>query len=551
VDCGACLGCGLGFNPPLQTDNDQDITWESEQPNPLPIFKAPDEFYTPLLLPGLYLPGRLIAPYHEEGGLLYQPLSDADLVDILIAFAIHESVHQTLFLGIIPTTLRLAAAHFYSTLAILLSRSFDSHLWDVLNHVNYVIEVVHNATAAMHEVAAIVENQVTTLFNNPYIQRLSEKSAINYAQDQNYGSDFILYYETFHSLIAVLKEQFAPTPLQRNTILTLADYIISSAIDLQGLADDVLKVPLPIADTSLREYFGRVGIPYLEGGKKRTLSRCPELQLGFGGFTVYGTGRRLERTMETIRSVKFKRQRKMPKHYRDQLLYIAEFIPELKLWLETVGARDWVKRRILNAIADRQLYLEHYGISLPLTTVWESDLSAYISIKTGFMGKTLYTVGVGNQPEGFIARAAKIPHDHWITYCIQKDEPLGVIFSPRCGDGIPLSPFGHVLYTDDSIELARRLYTFIVFESLRMQLAAGRGVICPWYGSRLNGKDSYCCGRADTLWQVYYLGLKAAEEGGWKPKQWIKPECKLPKTKIPPRGKATLGNISTDSNIFL
>jgi hypothetical protein len=185
MGCGACLGCGLGFNTPLQTDNKQIDTWQSGKPNPLPIFKAPNEFYTPIILPGPYLPAGLLAPFYRQDDLPYQPLSDADLVDRLIAFATHESVHIELLLGIIPTTLRLGAATFYTGLVTLLSRGFDSHLWQILNHINHAIEVIHNATASMHEAAAIVENQITTPFNNPYIQGLSVESAKNYAKDKN------------------------------------------------------------------------------------------------------------------------------------------------------------------------------------------------------------------------------------------------------------------------------------------------------------------------------------------------------------------------------
>jgi hypothetical protein len=243
---------------------------------------------------------ELVSNYHVEDGLLYHPLSDADEVDRLVAFATHESIHEALLLGIIPMTLRLTAANFYTLLAIVLNTDFDAHYWDILNSLNLAIEVVHNATAAMHEVAAIVENQTILQFDNPYIQDLSEKSAQHYAMDENYGSDFIRYYNSFHSLILKLKEQFAPTPLQGNTIIALADFIISSAIDLQELTNEVLKVPLPITDAALPEFLRTMGIPYLTGGKKRTLNDCYGTHVQFGAFTVYGTGRRLERTLETV-----------------------------------------------------------------------------------------------------------------------------------------------------------------------------------------------------------------------------------------------------------
>jgi hypothetical protein len=138
----------------------------------------------------------------------------------------------------------------------------------------------------------------------------------------------------------------------------------------------------------------------------------------------------------------------------------------------------------------------------------------------------------------------KIPHNYWIAYTRQKDEPLGIISIPTVSDGIPHSPSIAMIYTDDSIELSRRLKTLIIFESLRMQLAEGCGVVCPWF----EGKNS-CCGRASTLWQVYEVGRKAAEKELWQPKPWIPPECKLTKTKSIPKVKLPVWPY--DSNIFL
>jgi hypothetical protein len=545
MDCGACLGCGLGINAPLQNDNKQSVTWQSRKPNPLPMFKNPYEFYTPLILPGPYLPAGLVAPFYKQDGLTYQPLSDTDLVEAIIAFLTHEAVHINLLLGIIPTTLRLGAGTFHAGLVTLLSRGLDSGLWNILGYINHAIEVIHNATAAMHEVVAVVHNQITKPFNNRFIQSLSEQSASNYSKDENYGSDFIIYYKTFHSLITKLKERFDPIPLRSGTIIALADYIISSAIELQELANAVLKVPLPIADTAVKDYIRYMGIPYLEMGN-RSLNNCPIISVEFAsGLTVYGTGRRLDRTMETILNAKFKRKRKIPEKYRDQLLYIAEFVPELKLWLQSMNARHWLKRRILNVVADYQAHLEQYGVPLPLTEVWQSDLSAFISVKTSLEGETLWTTSVGNRPEDFTARAAKIPYNNWIAYNIQKDNPLGIIFNPRCTeDRIPRSPSALIICTNDSFELARRLVTLIIFESVRMQLATGCGLVC-WY----EGQDSGCCGMASTLWQVYNLGIKAAEKGLWKPKLWTPPECKKPKTKNIP--KMILPICSHSSNIFL
>jgi hypothetical protein len=230
----------------------------------------------------------------------------------------------------------------------------------------------------MHEVAAIVENQITIPCDHPYIHELSEASANSYKK--RYGSNFERQYNTFHSLITRLKEQFAPTPLQRKTIITLADYIISLAIDLQGFAKNVLRFPEPIPDASLREDIMRTGIPYLDRPNP-TLKKMPSIGVGFiDGVTVYDIGELLNHIKSTIFSAKFKRKRQMPENYIDQLLYIAKLVPELKLWLQSIDAYHWLKRRFLNAIADHQLHLEAQGFLLPITEVWQSDLSAFASI---------------------------------------------------------------------------------------------------------------------------------------------------------------------------
>jgi len=318
VDWGACLGCGLGVNAPLQTNDDQGITWQSGKPNPMPIFEKPDEFYTPFIIPGPYMPVDLIAPLHEQDGLFYHPLPDADTVDTLLAFAVHEGVHIAQFLGIIPTAMRLAAATFYTTLVMLLSKGFDPHDWSFMNNLNNSIRVIHSVTAPMHEVAAIIENLFSSTFNNPFGRKLIIESANNYAGAKYTGEIFTNYSQMFYFLIQLLyDEYFSPIPLSIQTIIALADYIISSAIDWQEFENGILRAPLPIADASLRDHFRRTGIPYLSGGN-RSLDRCPTIHAFFGGFTVQTTGPRLARTIETILSAKVKRPRKKPENYIDQ-----------------------------------------------------------------------------------------------------------------------------------------------------------------------------------------------------------------------------------------
>jgi hypothetical protein len=263
----------------------------------------------------------------------------------------------------------------------------------------------------------------------------------------------------------------------------------------------------------------------------------PAIQIGISeSISVYGTRARLDYIKSLILNAKFKRKRKMPEHYIDQLLYIAEFIPELKLRLRSIDAIYWLKRRILNAIADHQLYLEAQGFLLPLTEVWQSHISAFASIKLGLSDinnttyKILHTLKMGSEPEHFSAISIKIPHNRWIAYSVQKDESLGVMYSPRCRNGLPISPYAVAIRTPEATALYRRFMDMIIFESIRMQLAAGYGLVCPWYGVSSEGKDAQdgnCCGRNAIIWQAYNLGV----EVGLPPTKWIAPECRKPKTK--------------------
>jgi hypothetical protein len=85
----------------------------------------------------------------------------------------------------------------------------------------------------------------------------------------------------------------------------------------------------------------------------------------------------------------------------------------------------------------------------------------------------------------------------------------------------------------------------IFFESLRIQLANGCGLVCPF-----EGVDS-CCGRAGILWQVYNLGQTAMDKADWHPAEWNAPECRQSKTQRIRKTKGRKTPISRDSNIFL
>jgi hypothetical protein len=180
-------------------------------------------------------------------------------------------------------------------------------------------------------------------------------------------------------------------------------------------------------------------------------------------------------------------------------------------------------------ITDHQEYLRQVGFRLPLTEVWQADHSAFMCIKTGHHSGNWYTVHVGNGlGERFLASAKEIPHKYWISYYTQKGKPVGVIFSPRCSDGIPLAPFGRVLYSTKNVRLQMSVKTQIIFESMRMQLGQGCGLVCPWYGVELEGKNRSCCGWDAFLWAVYYHGQTAIDKARWHPDKWDPPECTPP-----------------------
>jgi hypothetical protein len=89
-------------------------------------------------------------------------------------------------------------------------------------------------------------------------------------------------------------------------------------------------------------------------------------------------------------------------------------------------------------------------------------------------------------------------------------------------------PSVHILCEDNDagLNLGRRMYNLMVFESLRLQVGEGKGVSCLLHSQ--NGGE--CCGRAGLMWSIYEAGLKAKaiKELGWKPTKWDKPECSKP-----------------------
>jgi hypothetical protein len=69
------------------------------------------------------------------------------------------------------------------------------------------------------------------------------------------------------------------------------------------------------------------------------------------------------------------------------------------------------------------------------------------------------------------------------------------------------------------------MFDLAVFESLREQVASGKGLSC--FLRHQYGGD--CCGRAGLIWSVYEAGRKAKDikELGWKPTKWDEPAAKI------------------------
>jgi hypothetical protein len=123
---GACFACGLGGG------NTHTIEWQSSRPNPLPLFEFPDEFYTPILLPGMYLPVDMLEIGEIYKGITFYTLKEPELANHLAAFFSHEVIHRHLLAGIVSMLMRLIGSRSYALLAYLIRGGFKPSLWNAL-----------------------------------------------------------------------------------------------------------------------------------------------------------------------------------------------------------------------------------------------------------------------------------------------------------------------------------------------------------------------------------------------------------------------------------
>jgi hypothetical protein len=90
---GACFACGLGGG------KSKLFGWQSRRPNPLPMFVSANDFYTPMLLPGMYLPFEFVSSEISET-TPFHVMDDPELAKNVAAFLDHETVHRHLLLGL-------------------------------------------------------------------------------------------------------------------------------------------------------------------------------------------------------------------------------------------------------------------------------------------------------------------------------------------------------------------------------------------------------------------------------------------------------------------
>jgi hypothetical protein len=225
---GACFACGLGVGTSVSSDKSQQDAntntrgWQSDKPNPLPIFPMPDGFYTPILLPGMYFPLELVARIIEEGSPFYTT-DDPELVQYIAAFLSHETEHRHLLVGVVPTLMRLMASRCYSLLANLIKNGFHPAWWKGILSQSNNIENLYIAIAPLHEVIANLRSLVTHK-GNPYVTTIGQQSLAFYTKVHGETFTKILY--DFSCIIQRLEEWFTPATIQPFTILILAEFIL-------------------------------------------------------------------------------------------------------------------------------------------------------------------------------------------------------------------------------------------------------------------------------------------------------------------------------------
>jgi hypothetical protein len=307
---GACLACGLGGGKM------EPIEWQS-RPNPLPTFPRPDEFYTPILLPGIYLPLEFLSTGIGERSP-FRTMDDPELARYVAAFLDHETVHRHLLVGVVPMLLRLLASRCYAELA-LLTKGFRPSRWEGILSQSNNIENLYMAIAPLHEVVANLRNLVERK-DNPYALHVGEESLATYKMV--YGKGFENVLNDFNYIIESLEEWFAPSPIQPFTIYTLAEFMLVGAIDSREMRADLFTPPPLIPTGRLTHDLFQVGSAYFAMDKQPPRP----VRWNLFTYTIHDITGRLEEIKSGIQKAKFTRSKKPLDSDREQLVYVAKAI---------------------------------------------------------------------------------------------------------------------------------------------------------------------------------------------------------------------------------
>lgn len=542
---GACFGCGLGVGSGLASDNGQkdDDTntpgWQSDRPNPLPIFEKPNEFYTPILLPGMYLPLEFMSSEIDNRSP-FHTIENPELAKRVAAFLDHEAGHRYLLVGVVPMLMRLMGSRCYAQLALLTTDGFHPSWWEGILSQSNNIDKLFMAIAPLHEVVAILRNFVLEP-DNAHAVYINKKSRTYY--NKKYGKRFTQVFRDFCYIIQSLRAWFAPEPIQDYTMLILAEFMLMGAIDSMEIRNDLFTSPPLIPPELLAGRIAQVGIPYFETDKQ------PPRPLQWNTFTynAYDISERLREIKSGIKKTKPKRS-KAVKTDVEQVLYIANAIPGyFHEWLRCMDILPWLRRRVLDGITDMQEMIKSIGFDLPLVEAWQADLSPYISITlpNKFANQIGY-LNYGMQREHFFKKMYSqlderhrqqmkehIFSNNLIAFCLQSNRTVGMWYGPSCDkiNCAPITPMVYIMSENNGADndLVSRMFDLTVFESLRVQVGEGKGISCLLRHQYSGG----CCGRAGLMWSIYEAGLKAMDikELDWHPTKWVKPECSKPDNK--------------------
>lgn len=540
---GACFACGLGVRTRLPSDNGQrggstNISeWRRDRPNPLPTFPMPDEFYTPILLPGMYLPLEFVSTRIGEKSP-FRTVDDPELARYVAAFLDHENAHRHLLVGVVPMLMRLISSRCYAQIALLTKR-FRPSRWEVILSQSNNIENLYRAIAPLHEVVANLRN-LGARTDNPYALNIGEHSLAKYKKV--YGKGFENVLNDFSYIVESLEEWFAPSPIQPSTIYALAEFMLVGALDSREMRSDLFTSPPLIPKGRLTRHLVQAGYSYFD------LSKQPPKPLKWNLFTytVHDITGRLKEIKLGIQKAKLTRSKKPLETDIEQLMYIAKAIPRFHAWLQRMDILHWLKRRILDGISEVQDMIKgNGGFDLPLVEAWQLDNSPYISII--IPNKSTNEVecfNYGVQQEPFAEKmGAQFSEQHrqelrelkehmmslgaLVIYCLQSDRKVGVWYAPSSEKvaGPPITP-AVLMFSqgnDGDEDLVGHMADLTIFESLRVQIASGEGISC-----LLRHQHRRCCGRAALIWSIYEAGIKATDELGWQPSLWLEPECSKP-----------------------